>query len=95
MILDVIEENYFTDRKRKRYVSTSDRGVINLGWEDFTDTNNWTPEVVSDPIRITPGTRQLEYGTFYKTGDKITFSAGYSFRGSITYFDVKIFNKRI
>ena len=94
MSIDIITENYFSDKKRVRYISKTTRNNVNLNWENFEDTSLWTKEDVNDPIRITNNTN-LEYGVIFKPGDKISFIAGYTFRGKINYFDVKVFNERL
>ena len=94
MSIDVIKENYLTDRTRTRYISKTNRNNINLAWEDFEDEAMWGKEDVNDPIRIT-SYKHVVWGGLYKTGDKIYFTASPTFRGKITYFDVRVFNKKI
>jgi len=94
MTVDVIQDNYWSNRERRRYISKTDRNSINLAWEDFSDENLWTEEEVNNPIRISNST-QIEWGGKYKIGDKIYFTASPTFRGKVTYFDVKVFNKKI
>jgi len=92
--IDKIYNEEFGNRVRERYISKTNRNNINLNWEDFKDESLWTFEKVNDPIRIT-NSRFIEWGGFYKPGDKIYFTASRTFRGQVKYFNVNMFNKNI
>jgi len=94
MTIDVIQDNYWSNRERKRYISKTDRLSVNLDWEDFSDENLWIEEEVNNPIRVSNST-QIEWGGKYKEDDKIYFTASPTFRGKVTYFDTKVFNKKL
>lgn len=94
MSIDIIKEDYLTRRTRTRFISKTNRSNINLAWEDFNDSNLWEEKDVNDPIRVT-SYKHLQWAGLYEPGDKIYFTASPTFRGKITFFNVRVFNKKL